>query len=202
MVWDELARDARDENQRDRDKWIGVYIGILAVILAVCSMLGGNAAKEATQRNIEAANTWAFFQAKNVRRHILRIETDRLELQLAADAALAEPAKAAIHARIADYKRQDAVLTADPDKPAATREGLDQLWEKAKRLEAERDLAMRRDPYFDYGQALLQIAIVLASIAIISGGGGLLAVSFLLGAAGTLLTLNGQLLLVAIPGMG
>ena len=29
---------------------------------------------------------------------------------------------------------------------------------------------MRKDPYFDYGQALLQIAIVLASVAIITGG--------------------------------
>ena len=50
-----------------RNKWVGVYIGILAVLLAVCGMGGGNAAKDATRANIEASNTWAFFQAKNIR---------------------------------------------------------------------------------------------------------------------------------------
>lgn len=202
MVWDDLARDAKTENERDRDKWIGVYIGILAVILAVCTMLGGNAAKDATLRNIEAANTWGFFQAKNMRRHVIRVQADQLELQLAGNPSMPETAKAAIVAKIADYKKQDVALTSDPDKPAAEREGLDQLFEKAKRLEAERDLAMRKDPYFDYGQALLQIAIVLASIAIISGGSGLLAASFFLAAVGTLLTVNGALLLVVFPGLG
>jgi hypothetical protein len=198
MVWDELARDAKDANKRDRDKWIGVYIGVAAVILAVCSMLGGNAAKDATQRNIEAANTWAFFQAKNMRRHVIRVQADQLELQLAGNPGMPDDAKAAIRAKLAEYKRQEAILTSDPDR----REGLDELFERAKRLEAERDLAMRKDPYFDYGQALLQIAIVLASIAIISGGSGLLGVSLMLAVAGTLLTVNGALLLVAVPGLG
>src|ERR1044072_7100653 len=68
VVWDELGRDAEEANQRERDRWTGVYIGILAVILAICSMGGGNAAKDATLQNIEAANTWSFFQAKNLRR--------------------------------------------------------------------------------------------------------------------------------------
>ena len=36
MVWDELTRDAESENVRDRDRWIGVYIGVLAVLLAIC----------------------------------------------------------------------------------------------------------------------------------------------------------------------
>ena len=45
---------------------------------------------------------------------------------------------------------------------------------------------MRKDPYFDYGQALLQIAIVLASVSIITGGTSLLVLSGILaaGAAG------------------
>ena len=49
-------------------KWVGVYIGVLAVLLAICSVGGANAAKDATRANIEATNTWAFYQAKNIRR--------------------------------------------------------------------------------------------------------------------------------------
>ena len=45
MALDELGDS---KNLSSRDKYIGVYIGILAVILAICSMGGGNAAKDAT----------------------------------------------------------------------------------------------------------------------------------------------------------
>ena len=197
MVWDELSRDAADDNQRARDKLIGVYIGILAVILAICSMGGDNAAKEATLRNIEASNTWAFFQAKNMRRQLLRIEVDEMELKLATDETLSEGDKGLYAAKLADYKKLIDTLTSD-DKG----EGLDQLFDKGKALEAARDQAMRQDPFFDYGSALLQIAIVLASIAIISGGTALLGVSGLLGAAGILMTINGFTLAVPLPFLG
>ena len=53
---------------------------------------------------------------------------------------------------------------------------------------------MIKDPFFDYGQALLQIAIVLASVAIITGGTILLVLSGILAGLGTLSTLNGFLL--------
>lgn len=203
MVWDELSRDAEGENLRDRDRWIGVYIGALAVLLAVCTMGGGNAAKDATLKNIEATNTWAFFQAKNMRRHVLRVEADNLSLRLKSEPDLTTDGRAAIEAKIAEYKQQDEILTiGDTSKPADQREGLDQLFEKGKRLEAERDVAMRKDPYFDYGEALLQIAIVLASISIITKGSFLLVVSGILAAGGAFLTLNGFTLALAVPGFG
>jgi hypothetical protein len=145
----------------------------------------------------------AFFQAKNMRRHVLRVEVDALELQLKTDSALTENAKAAIAAKVADYKKQDEVLTKDPEKEEGKREGLDQLWEKGKALEAERDHAMQRGPYFDYGQAILQIAIVLASIALITHAFMLLAASGVLGVIGAALTFNGfTLFLHPLPFVG
>jgi hypothetical protein len=198
VVWDELGRDAKDDNQRDRDRWIGVHIGVLAVILAICAMGGGNAAKEATLKNIEATNTWAFFQAKNMRRHVLRLEVDELELTVLSNPALAPETRAAIEAKIADYKKLDAELTSNPK----SNEGLDELFNRGKALEAERDTAMRRDPYFDYGEALLQIAIVLGGVAIISGGSMLLTTSAVMGVLGAFMTLNGFTLLFDIPYIG
>ena len=184
----------RAESGKQRDRLIGVYIGVLAVILAICSMGAGNAAKEATLRNIEAANTWAFFQAKNLRRQLLRVQADELELMLATTVD-SEPGRAVVEGKLRQYRDQDKLLTSDPK----SQEGLDELFQKGKSLEAARDLAMRRDPYFDYGEALLQIAIVLASVAIISGAAPVLAASILAGSLGALLTLNGFLLLVEIP---
>jgi hypothetical protein len=198
VVWDELGREADDENQRDRDKWIGVYIGVLAVILAICAMGGGNASKEATLKNIEATNVWGFFQAKNMRRHVLRLEVDELELTALSNPALSPEARTAIETKIADYKKLDAELTSNPK----TNEGLDELFNRGKALEAERDTAMRQDPYFDYGEALLQIAIVLGGVAIISGGSTILATSAVMGALGTFMTVNGFTLLLDIPFIG
>jgi hypothetical protein len=61
---------------------------------------------------------------------------------------------------------------------------------------------MARDPYFDFSQALLQLAIVLASVAILAGGNLLLIVSGALGAVGVLLMFNGYTLMFAFPLIG
>lgn len=193
MSLDDLAKDGASVS--NRDKYIGVYIGILAVVLAICSMGGGNAAKDATLKNIEAANTWAFFQAKNARRQALHLQADDLELRLASDPALSDEGKKQIAARVADYRAQEKKLTTDPER----KEGLDELWQKGKALEQQRDDALKRDPYFDYGEALLQIAIVLASVAIISGGNFLLFVSLALGGLGMLATAGGFTLAFPLP---
>ena len=187
-----------DSTNKQRDRLIAVYIGILAVILAICSVGGGNATKDATSLNIIASNTWSFFQAKNIRRNDVRLQMDALGLRLVTEPGLSPAAREAIEAKIKVYKEQEAHLTSEPD----TGEGVKELLVKGKALEAQRDQAMRKDPYFDYAQALLQIAIVLASISIITGGSALLVMSIVLAAGGILLGLNGFTLLFAVPLIG
>ena len=116
-------------------------------------------------------------------------------MRLAVEPNLSEDVRQKISARIADYKVQDAKLTSDKEHM----EGLDELWEKGKSLEKDRDIALKRDPYFDYGEALLQIAIVLASVSIISGGNFLLAASMALGTLGLISTVGGFTLAFPIP---
>lgn len=191
-----MALDNLDSGKNDRrDKLIGVYIGILAVMLAICSMGGNNAQTDATHRNIEAANNWSFFQSKNLRRNELRLQIDEFELKLATDGTLSEEARQKISAKIAEYRATENRLTSEPDK----KEGLDELFIKGKELEAQRDVAFKRGPYFDYGGALIQIAIVLASVAIISGGNLLLFASFMLGALGAISTIGGFTLAFPLP---
>lgn len=198
MVWEALGKDARTENKRDRDKWIGVYIGVLAVFLAICGLGGGNANQDANMKNVEVTNNWAFFQAKNLRRQMYHLSADELELMLQAQPAPADATKKMIEARIADYRDYEKKLTSDSDR----KEGIDELFVKGKALEAARNEAMLRGPYFDYGSALLQIAIVLASIAIISGGNALLIFSAAAAALGVVATLGGFTLAFPLPFAG
>lgn len=198
MALDDLPGRTEDKGSpRERDRWIGVYIGILAVLLAITAMGGDNAAKNATLKNIAASNIWSFFQAKNMRRQLVRAHTEDLELLIETTPTLTAEQRTRIAEKIAANKAYDAKLTSD----AESKEGLDELFKRGKALEQERDLAMAQDPYFDYAQACLQIAIVLASVAIISGGIPLIVLSGLLGLAGALLALNGFTMMVALPGI-
>ncbi len=197
MVSIDDVRDALADSG-SRNKWIGVWVGVLAALLAVCVMGGDNAAKDANRANIDAANTWAFFQAKNTRRNDIRLGADQLEMMLLAQPELRAEARAAIEAKMKSYRDTAQLYTTDP----TTGEGLDELFAKAKSIEADRDRALRKDPYFDLAQAMLQIAIVLASVAIIAGTDLLIFLSLGVGALGTLLMLNGFTLALAIPGIG
>ena len=96
---------------------------MLAVLLAICNVGGANATKDATHSNIAAANTWAFFQAKNIRRNSIGIAADDLELMLASQPAMPEEAKKKFEDKIKSYRAQYQSLTTDPAK----QEGLDEL---------------------------------------------------------------------------
>lgn len=192
------AVDRLKDDKDDHNKWVGVYIGVLAVLLAICGMGGGNAAKDATRANIEAANTWAFFQAKNIRRNSVGLAADELELVLASQPAMPEDARKKFEDKIKAYRALYDSLSTDPVK----KEGLDELYVKGKLLDMERDLALRKDPYFDWSQALLQIAIVLASVHLIIGTVGLLGLSGGLAGLGVLLMINGFTLAIRLPFLG
>lgn len=181
-----------------RSKWIGVYVGILATLLAICGVGGGNASKDATRANIEVTNMWAFFQAKNIRRTAFSLAADELELSLKTAPAMPAEGRQAVEQKIKSYRDTVAAFTSDKER----NEGLDEIFKRAKALEVERDVALRKDPYFDLAQALLQIAIVLASVALIAGADALLIGSGLLAIAGTLLMLNGFTLAVTLPFLG
>ena len=192
------AVEQLSSDKEERNKWIGVYIGLLAVLLAICGVGGGNATKDSTRANIEASNTWAFFQAKNMRRTAIQLAANELELSLAAQAGSSADVRKQFEDKIKDYRTQVQLLTTDPVR----KEGLDELFARAKALEVERDVALRKDPYFDWSQALLQIGIVLASVHLIIGNITLLGLSGALSLLGVFLMLNGFTLATSLPFLG
>src|SRR5215472_11077051 len=193
--------EVREQLSGEKDtynKWVGVYIGVLAVLLAICNVGGSNATKDAIEMNIGASDTWAFFQAKNIRRTSTALAANELELMLAAQPGVPDEVKRRFEDKIAEYRTEAQRLTTDPSK----KEGLDELFIKAKALEADRDVALAKDPYFDWSQAFLQIAIVLASVHLIIGNAWLLVLSGGLGTLGLVLMVNGFTLAVRLPFIG
>ncbi|MGI9133055.1 MAG: DUF4337 domain-containing protein [Rhodoferax sp.] len=169
-----------------------LLVSILAMVLAITSMGGSNAAKDATHNNILAANAYAFYQAKNIRQTHYKIALDQLEIALAKDEKLPATARELMQKKADDYRKNIQRYESEPE----TREGKKELLASAKDLELQRDLALRRDPWFDYAEGFLQIGIVLASVAIVTATPALLLGALGLGVLGTLSAVNGFLLLV------
>src|SRR5262245_19244586 len=102
--------DVIDRLKADKDelnKWVGVYIGVLAVLLAICNVGGANAAKDATRANIEASNTWSFYQAKTIRRTSYTLAADEMEQLLATQPGVAGPARKGVEEKIKTYRAEE-----------------------------------------------------------------------------------------------
>jgi hypothetical protein len=198
MKADEAAELMDREKETDQFKTrAAVVIAFFAMCLAITGLGGANATKDAFNNNILASNFFSFFQAKNIRQTSYQLAADELELTLLNNPALPAEARKTIQAKIDAYKKTIERYESEPD----TREGKKELLQRAQAHEAARDHALKQDPYFDYAEALLQIAIVLISVAIVAGVPWLAYFGGLLGFIGILLSLNGFLLLVNIPGL-
>jgi hypothetical protein len=196
-------QDAPDLMEREREqdafkKRAAILIAVLAMLLAVTGLGGSNSMKDALLGNIEASNAFSFYQAKNMRQTSYELAADEIETIWLNDPSLSEGTRSSLRKKLDEYKTRIARYESEP----ATGEGKKELLVRARELEARRDQAIRKDPYFDYAQALLQIAIVLISVAIVADQRWLVALGGALGALGTLLMINGFLLLVTIPGLG
>ena len=185
----ELVEAHQGDQQKNRT---ALTISILAMVLAIASLGGSNSAKEATQENILAANAYAFYQAKTIRQGALKIAVTEMELQLLREPAMPPVAKQAIGGKIDDYKKTIERYDSEPE----TKEGRKELLSQAKEHETARDHALRQDPWFDYAEGMLQIAIVLLSVSIIASLPALFYAGAVLGLFASLATLNGFFLLV------
>jgi len=151
-----------------------ITISILAAVLAIGTLLGNGVSSRVLTNTIKINDTYSFFQAKSIKQSLAEYEID--DAIARSDAKRAEELKA----KVARYE-------SDP----ATGEGKRELLAKAKQLEEERDAAKAKGPYFSFASAMLQIAIVLSSTAILAVSMEMLWASVAMGILGALLLGNG-----------
>jgi hypothetical protein len=145
------------------NKRIALLISVLALILAFSETLGKSAQTASIDKNIEAANLWSFFQAKTIRMTVVRTAGEALEVELKQTAS--PKAKELLTERIAAWRKTAERYDSEPE----TREGRKELAARAKEAEKTRDRSLAAYHHYETASAALQIAIVLASAAIITG---------------------------------
>ena len=185
-----LQNAAEEAQDKAFTRRVALTTAIYAVFMAITSLGGNNATKEMLLAQQQSSDQWAFYQAKVIREHQYRAQALRLEVELAERGAAMPPA---VRARYEKLRQK----FAEEEKRYNTEKK--EIEKDAKKLEHERDVNRARDPNFDFAEAVLQIAIVIASVSILATSRALYAISLVFAAAGLLLCLNGFLLWVKLP---
>ena len=178
-------------------------IALLAALLAMASLLGDNADQDQLAANVQAADAFAFYQAKNIRQTDYRLAVDDLDWQLESNSALSPAQRAALQERRDKYQATIDRYESEPDASNPENplkgEGKKELLVRAQFYERARDEAAARGANYDYAAGLLQIAIVVASVSIITLIRPLLYLALALGGVALLFMLNGLFGIVSLP---
>ena len=169
----EHAEDAAHSNKK-----IALLIAVLALFLSFSETLGKSAQTAAISENVEAANLWAFFQAKTVRMTLVRTAAE--EMKVTAAGASEPAAKEAMQKQIDTWQKTAARYDSEPE----TNEGRKELSARAKEAQEKRDLELAKYHHYELASAAFQIGIVLASAAVITGAVALVWLAGALGVAG------------------
>jgi hypothetical protein len=137
----------QEEHSRDPlGQKVGVLAAVLAVCLAVVTILSHRAHTTAVVERTEANDQWSFYQSKRIKFHSLELGIDML--------ALLGKDKAGVEEAVARFEK---------DKAKEEKEGKE-IQAEARQKEDEtrhtEDKALR----YDIGEGMLEIGVVLSSL--------------------------------------
>ena len=146
MSVEEELHEHAEHAREPFDKRVAATMAIIAAALAVVSVLGHICSTEEIVLQQRAADQWAFSQAKNIRRYDSEIARDVFRRFPNSGAEVTK-----YQANLSRYERET-----------------NENQEKARELEAERDVRSRQALRLEFGEIFLEVSIVFASLAILA----------------------------------
>jgi hypothetical protein len=141
-------------HHHEEEPWtlpVAITISILAVLVAMATLMGHRSSIEAVLLQTEASDQWAYYQAKNIRLHEMQSVADLIGVLDRGEKEKAEALREKYKTEIERYEK---------DK--------DQISEKAKELENERAVLSRKEDRFDAGEVVLDIALIICSLTLLT----------------------------------
>jgi len=172
----EFAKEMKEAGEASLTR-ISLAISILAVLVAMVTVLSHRSHTEAVLLQSRANDSWEEYQSRKLRTENLQVTVDLLTLQPINDAASAKK-------KIDDYN----------SKITKWNSQLAEDQKKAKDLEAEVEIAEAKAAKFDLGEALLQIAVVLSSITLFTRKNAYYFFGLAIGAVGIVVAVLGLLI--------
>jgi hypothetical protein len=149
-------------------------MALLAVLVAVVSLLGHRVHTDELLLQSKATDQWAYFQAKNIRRHSYETFLDLLSVTASKDPQLIAKLTEKYRGEVERYRDEQKEIEAE-----------------AHHLVQEVDLARREGNRFDLGEVLLEAALVICSITLLTSRRIFWMTGVILGIAGVALALTG-----------
>lgn len=173
----ELHENAEHARENPSLAPISVTMAILAVCVAVVSLLGHRAHTEELLMQNRATDQWAYYQAKNIRMHNYEMGLDQLALTEFKDKGAADKVREKYQHEAERYKAEQ-----------------DEIEKKAMEFEDESAKAQHRGDRFDLGEVFLEVALVITSLALLTKNRFYWLLGLLAGGAGLVVAATGYLL--------
>jgi len=148
----ELRENAEHGRENPSLVPVSVTMAILAVCVAIVSLMGHRSHTEELLTQNRATDQWAYYQAKNIRLHNYQMSIDLLSMVEFKDKEQAAKVRDKYQSEVERYTKEQA-----------------EIEEKAKDDEKESASAEHRADRYDLGEVFLEIALVISSLALLSG---------------------------------
>jgi hypothetical protein len=149
----ELQEQAEHGAHEASSKPVAFTMSVLAVLVAVTTVLGHRTHTEAVLTQNQATDQWNLYQAKKIRSSDTGLAADLLSVMTITDV---------------NAKAAQKIAKAYADHQEKWNEDLKEEQEKAETLETKVEHAEARADRFDLGEALLEIALVTSSITLLT----------------------------------
>jgi Domain of unknown function (DUF4337) len=148
----ELQEHAEHAKEKPELAPVSLTMAIVAVLVAVATLLGHRAHTEEVVLQALASDRWAYYQSQNIRRHIDELFLDLTSVQATTNAAAL--------AKLRDKYSEEATRY---------RDNRDETETEARKLEAEVATERNRADRFDLSEVFLEIGLVITSITLLTG---------------------------------
>ena len=148
---DKAKEAAAEAKERRHLAPVSLTIAILAVFVAIVSLLGHRAHTEEILMQTRATDQWGYYQAKNMRLNNLEALDEVMTALENTKAERAQEVQKHFHEEIDKYREQQTEIQTE-----------------ARGLEAVVQRASHRADRFDLGEVFLEIALVITSITLLT----------------------------------
>jgi len=147
----ELKEHAEHGSEEHNLAPVTLTMALLAVLVASVTLLGHRAHTEEVLLQSRAADQWAYYQAKEIRRRNYELFLDELSIFSLQDSAHADAVKEKYSKEVERYSEE-----------------LKDIQAEAKKAEAEVKVEEARADRYDLGEVLLEAALVICSITLLT----------------------------------
>jgi hypothetical protein len=156
---------------------VSLTMAVLAVLVATVSLLGHRAHTEEVVLQNKVTDQWAYYQAKNIRRHTDELFADMASVMASKDAEQTAKLREKYLAEAERYREEQKELDAE-----------------ARILEQETERERKRANRYDLGEVFLEIGLVVTSITLLSGRQRFWHAGIILGIVGLAVAASGLLI--------